>query len=132
MCKENFGGERCELRVAARSQRLAFVSAAIGGVVAILVIIVIIIWMISFRFNRQPEPEKPVEPDTPSNFLYGRPTPQSATAARPIAYYYEDDDDYDMKTMYVSDDDSKEVEQRLRHIEQHMYRPSTTAAGDEP
>lgn len=34
-------------------------------------------------------------------FLYGR--PYAEQAGRQLAYYYEDDDDYDMKTMYIND-----------------------------
>lgn len=46
------------------------------------------------------------------NFAYGRPgfqPPPAITAPGPqngmrsIGYYYEDDDDYDMKTMYIND-----------------------------
>lgn len=41
---------------------------------------------------------------------------------RPIGYYYEDDDEYDMKTMYVGDEE-KEMEERVRHAQAHMYIP---------
>lgn len=41
-------------------------------------------------------------------FLYGRPY---AEQPRALAYYYEDEDDYDMKTMYINDG-----------FEQGMYR----------
>ncbi len=33
------------------------------------------------------------------NFMYGR----SADAQRSLGYYYEDEDEYDMKTMYIND-----------------------------
>lgn len=64
------------MRFQARTQKVALITAGIGGVVTILVIIVVIIWMISYRFNRieeSSEPEKcPVEENTHTNFLYGR------------------------------------------------------------
>lgn len=49
VCKENFSGERCEVRFQPKTQKVAYITGGIGGVVAILIIIVIIIWMISFR-----------------------------------------------------------------------------------
>lgn len=52
VCKENFSGERCEIRFQPRTQKIALITAGIGGVVLILIVIVVIIWMISFRFNR--------------------------------------------------------------------------------
>ncbi|VDD92750.1 unnamed protein product, partial [Enterobius vermicularis] len=123
ICKENFSGERCEARLQLRTQKVALITAGIGGIVAILVIIVVIIWMISYRFNRADdlsEPEKtPVEEPVQSNFLYGR---GSVEQPRPIGYYYEDDDEYDMKTMYVGDEE-KEMEERVRHAQAHMYIP---------
>ncbi|KAL3983031.1 EGF-like domain family protein [Acanthocheilonema viteae] len=124
ICKENFSGDRCEVRFQARTQKVALITAGIGGVVTILVIIVIIIWMISYRFNRvedSSEPEKcPVEENTHTNFLYGRvPSEQP----RPIGYYYEDDDEYDMKTMFVGEEE-KEMAERVRHAQAHMYTPS--------
>jgi hypothetical protein len=51
-CKENFSGERCELRFAPRTQKIAFITAGIGGVVMLLIIIVIVVWMIGYRYNR--------------------------------------------------------------------------------
>ncbi|VDK85251.1 unnamed protein product [Onchocerca ochengi] len=124
ICKENFSGDRCEVRFQARTQKVALITAGIGGVVTILVIIVVIIWMISYRFNRvedSSEPEKcPVEENTHTNFLYGRvPSEQP----RPIGYYYEDDDEYDMKTMFVGEEE-KEMAERIRHAQAHMYTPS--------
>lgn len=45
-----------------------------------------------------------VEDGVDSNFLYGRPMPPlNAAQNRAIGYYYEDDDEYDMKTMYIND-----------------------------
>lgn len=38
---------------------------------------------------------------TDVNFLYGRPS--YGDQQRTLAYYYEDDDDYDMKNMHVND-----------------------------
>ncbi|VDM57880.1 unnamed protein product [Angiostrongylus costaricensis] len=77
-CKENFSGERCEVRFQPKSQRFAIITAGIE-------------------------------------------------APRPVGYYYEDDDEYEAKAMYVArEDDSKEIEQRRRIAQQHMYRPSQT------
>ncbi|ETN78501.1 EGF-like domain protein [Necator americanus] len=126
-CKENFSGERCEVRFQPKSQRVAIITAGIGGIVAVLVVIVIVIFMISFRFNRSVldvADKVQIDDMQQSNFLYGRPP---AEPPRPIGYYYEDDDEYESKTMYVSrEDDSKEIEQRRRIAEQHMYRPGHT------
>ncbi|VDO90732.1 unnamed protein product [Haemonchus placei] len=75
-CKENFSGERCEVRFQPKSQRVAMITAGIGGIVAILVVIVIVIFMISFRFNRsEVDLAEKVQIDDlqQSNFLYGRP-----------------------------------------------------------
>ncbi|PIO67378.1 GCC2 and GCC3 [Teladorsagia circumcincta] len=98
-----------------------------GGVVAVLVVIVIVIFMISFRFNRsQVDFADKVQIDDlqQSNFLYGRP---AIEAPRPIGFYYEDDEEYESKTMYVTrDEESKEAEQRRRIAQQHMYRPGQT------
>ncbi|KAK6026179.1 GCC2 and GCC3, partial [Ostertagia ostertagi] len=48
-------------------------------------------------------------------------------APRPIGFYYEDDEEYESKTMYVTrDEESKEAEQRRRIAQQHMYRPGQT------
>ncbi|WKY06023.1 hypothetical protein Q1695_006319 [Nippostrongylus brasiliensis] len=127
VCKENFSGERCEVRFQPRSQRIAIITAGIGGVVAVLVVIVIVIFMISFRFNRsEVELSEKVQIDDlqQSNFLYGRP---ALEAPRPVGYYYEDDDEYESKTVYASrDDDAKEIEHRRRLAQQHMYRPGQT------
>ncbi|KAK5968579.1 EGF domain-containing protein [Trichostrongylus colubriformis] len=126
-CKENFSGERCEVRFQPKSQRVAMITAGIGGVVAILVVIVIVIFMISFRFSRSEvdiADKVQIDDLQQSNFLYGRP---AIEAPRPIGYYYEDDEEYESKTMYVTrDDESKEVEQRRRIAQQHMYRPGQT------
>lgn len=43
--------------------------------------------------------------------------------SRPIGYYYEDDDEYDMKTMFVGEEE-KEMAERVRHAQAHMYTPS--------
>lgn len=51
-CKENFSGERCEIRFQPRTQKIAFITAGIGGVVFLLIIIVIVIWMIGYRYNK--------------------------------------------------------------------------------
>ncbi|KHJ82280.1 EGF-like domain protein, partial [Oesophagostomum dentatum] len=74
-CKENFSGERCEVRFQPKSQRVAIITAGIGGVVAVLVVIVIVIFMISFRFNRTETDfgdKLQVEDLQQANFLYGR------------------------------------------------------------
>ncbi|KAK6046749.1 EGF-like domain protein, partial [Cooperia oncophora] len=129
-CKENFSGERCEVRFQPKSQRVAMITAGIGGVVAILVVIVIVIFMISFRFNRSEvdfADKVQIDDLQQSNFLYGRPAIGAIEAPRPIGFYYEDDDEYESKTMYVTrDEESKEVEQRRRIAQQHMYRPGQT------
>lgn len=85
-----------------------------------------------------------------SNFLYGRNQmnrPLSSLAGgthgpvNPIGFYYEDDDEYEAKSMFVGglndnhqDDQEnesmkdislqREIQERLRHVHQHMYRPS--------
>ncbi|KAI1733257.1 EGF-like domain-containing protein [Ditylenchus destructor] len=214
VCKENFSGEVCQIRFQPRSQKIAYITAGIGGVVLLLILIVVVIWMISFRFNRNDNDllntmEKPsmLRLDSPmsSNFLYGRPaladrTGHSSLAGtiRPIGYYYEDDAPYeqsshagsvnhhsggqvDVKSIFLGADAqngqrngegstdnqtitdssegagvlsgqrssgaqqqtrggpfagdfgqsansansaSRELEQRMRNIQQHMYRPS--------
>jgi hypothetical protein len=82
-----------------------------------------------------------------SNFIYGRPTmdrPPSSLAGgpgavRPIGYYYEDEDDYDVKEngIFVGNErepsggngngkdpvSQREFQERLRHVQQHSYRP---------
>lgn len=102
------------------------------------------------------EPEKPpmhaLDSPLASNFLYGRPTidrPPSSLAAgataRPIGYYYEDDDEYDMssKTIFVGNDrepsggtakepaTQREYQERLRHMQQHTYRPGLNGNQEE-
>ena len=52
ICKETFSGERCEIRFQPRTQKIAFITAGISGVVMLLIIIVIVIWMIGYRYNR--------------------------------------------------------------------------------
>ncbi|KAL3108453.1 hypothetical protein niasHT_015375 [Heterodera trifolii] len=120
-CKENFSGERCEIRFQPRSQKLAYWTGSIVSVVFLLIIIVVVIWMISLRFNRSSSSEakfmssleKPsvfssVQPDSPlaSNFLYGRAPPRLAidrshsssiagSIRPPIGLYYEDEQPYE-------------------------------------
>ncbi|PAV63646.1 hypothetical protein WR25_05809 [Diploscapter pachys] len=155
-CNEHFNGPRCEFRIQPKSQKVTLITAAIGGVVAILVAIVIIIFMISFRFNRASDtvPEKSVglDADIPhSNFLYTtRPSLSESLAARsrPVGYYYEDEEEYETaKRVYVSEEippisnasiinavaaptipppqapSGPEFEERLRHVQQHLYMP---------
>lgn len=62
----------------------------------------------------------------------------------PIGFYYEDDDEYEVKSMFVADNNNdtqqnqhendseslkelslqREIQERLRHVHHHMYRPS--------
>lgn len=48
---------------------------------------------------------------------------------RPIGYYYEDEDEYEAKSIYVggggnsAEDEARE--QRMRIAQQHMYVPGT-------
>ncbi|CAI4229466.1 unnamed protein product [Auanema sp. JU1783] len=131
VCKDYFTGERCEERVQQSSQKFTLIMAAIGGVVVVLVAIVSIVYMISCRFNRLDEiqPEKSHIDDLQNNFIYG---PPIIDGARPVGYYYEDDDEFESKSMYVTEKDSDDnirentLEQRIRTAQQHMYRPSMT------
>lgn len=52
VCKENFSGDRCEIRYQPRSQQFLFWMLSVAGVVILLIIIVFVIGMISLRFNR--------------------------------------------------------------------------------
>uniref|UniRef100_A0A183C3F6 EGF-like domain-containing protein n=1 Tax=Globodera pallida TaxID=36090 RepID=A0A183C3F6_GLOPA len=213
-CKENFSGERCEIRFQPRSQKLAYWTGTIVSVVFLLIIVVVVIWMISLRFSRSSSSEakfmssleKPsvfsaVQPDSPlaSNFLYGRAPPRLpidrshssslAGSIRPLGFYYEDEQPYEQsggggtlpsgagrhlrggsqsqeaKSLFLGGPDgsdsstvqlnnalgpgsrspvgagsesdqqspggvgsfsaTRELEQRLRHVQQHMYRPIT-------
>uniref|UniRef100_A0A1I7X7T4 Crumbs cell polarity complex component 1 n=1 Tax=Heterorhabditis bacteriophora TaxID=37862 RepID=A0A1I7X7T4_HETBA len=46
-----------------------------------------------------------------------------------IGYYYEDDDEYESKAVYVSgEEDNRELEQRMRLAQKHMYRPGINQA----
>lgn len=60
----------------------------------------------------------------------------------PIGFYYEDDDEYESKSIFVGGANEtreepetennlevslqREIQERLRHIQHHMYRPSGT------
>ncbi|GMT25305.1 hypothetical protein PFISCL1PPCAC_16602, partial [Pristionchus fissidentatus] len=173
VCKETFTGERCEHRFQAKGQKMVIVTATIGAIVALLILIAIVIIMITFRTNRVIDSAEkgtvlgaplglrggplasigggPVGSSTGDtfaglggpNFLMG-----ARDAPRPIGYYYEDDDEYDMKAMYVGEGGvsgfiengvrgdrasnsssstaalNPEIERRRRLVQQHMYRPS--------
>ncbi|KAF8374256.1 clec-78, partial [Pristionchus pacificus] len=183
VCKETFTGERCEHRFQPKGQKVAIVTATIGAIVALLIVIVIVIFMINFRTNRVIDSAEkgaglgaplglsgvgpmasigggPVGSSTGDtfaglggpNFLMG-----ARDAPRPIGYYYEDDDEYDMKTMYVGETGgggvagylenggrneresssssstaalNPDIERRRRIAQQHMYRPSQQAERD--
>lgn len=70
-----------------------------------------------------------------------RPPSSIAGGARPIGYYYEDEDDYDMKEtgMFVGNErepsggngkdhmSQREFQERLRHVQQHSYRPGSNS-----
>ena len=72
--------------------------------------------------------------DRPPSSLAGGPG-----AVRPIGYYYEDEDDYDVKEngIFVGNErepsggngngkdpvSQREFQERLRHVQQHSYRP---------
>ncbi|KAK0398751.1 hypothetical protein QR680_002734 [Steinernema hermaphroditum] len=143
VCKEGFSGERCEVHAHQDQVRYSYVLFGIGATAAIIVIIVAIVWMIIFRAHRATEslngifPEKPpmAASMTANNFLYGRPSmadrPPSSLAGgqpiRPIGYYYEDDEEYESKTMFVGDDAQREFEERVQHVQQHMYHPKQNA-----
>ncbi|CAJ0918182.1 unnamed protein product, partial [Mesorhabditis belari] len=101
LCKDNFRGERCEVRFTPRSQRVAQISVGVGAVVCVLILVVCLIYMISCRSNRVQElPEKPSLADTVhSNFLFARPPPMETP--RPIGYYYEDDDEYETRSILL-------------------------------
>lgn len=80
-CKENFSGERCELRFQPRSQKVMRAVLWILGVVALLILSVAVVWCISQRLaaaaQAAPGPVcKPIVALEPSaadlNFVYGR------------------------------------------------------------
>uniref|UniRef100_A0A7E4V9G4 Protein crumbs n=1 Tax=Panagrellus redivivus TaxID=6233 RepID=A0A7E4V9G4_PANRE len=158
LCKEQFSGERCEIRFKPRGNQVMLIIMAIIAVVVVLIALVAVIWMISYRSNRDDfsvhEQEKPtigMEGALSTNFLYGRGGPSEPGAmslaggngtqgpVRPIGFYYEDDDEYEVKSMFVGadsrpeDNDNEslkdanlqaELQDRLRHVQHHMYHPS--------
>lgn len=160
-CKEHFTGERCEARYQPKQEKVAQIAGGIGGGVGFLIIIVVVIWMICFRFNRKKSKaseageksqgigataagmlEAPGAGDpSEGNFIYGRPQPQPS-----LGYYYEDEEDFvDMKTMYINDafdgepgtpkapngESKEEMFERLKRINQHMYRPPKQVDGND-
>uniref|UniRef100_A0A914YVY8 Sushi, von Willebrand factor type A, EGF and pentraxin domain-containing protein 1 n=1 Tax=Panagrolaimus superbus TaxID=310955 RepID=A0A914YVY8_9BILA len=162
VCKEQFSGERCEIRVKSRSSEITFYIVIVVAGILIFIVIFIVIWMINARSQRDDfsinETEKPslgLEGALTSNFLYGRgpvavERPPSSLAGgshgpiRPIGFYYEDDDEYEAKTMFVgaevqpeeqdhdeNSDLQREIQERLRHVHQHMYRPSGNSTKDD-
>lgn len=124
-CKENFSGERCEIRFQPRTQKIAFITAGIGGIVVLLIVIIIVIWMIGYRYNRTDRISSKLKRllrylipvsglvdkpglsnfDSPlqSNFLYGRngversasSLGQCGSGSRPVGFYYEDETPYE-------------------------------------
>lgn len=85
-----------------------------------------------------------------TNFLYGRNGPINRPISslaggthgpvNPIGFYYEDDDEYESKSIFVGGANDtreepeaennreislqREIQERLRHIQHHAYRPS--------
>ena len=52
LCKEQFSGERCEIRVKSRSSEIGFYSVIVTGCILVIIIIIIVIWMINARSQR--------------------------------------------------------------------------------
>uniref|UniRef100_A0A8R1HK39 Sushi, von Willebrand factor type A, EGF and pentraxin domain-containing protein 1 n=1 Tax=Caenorhabditis japonica TaxID=281687 RepID=A0A8R1HK39_CAEJA len=149
ICKENFSGDRCELRFQSKATRITYIVVGIASVVGILIVIVVIVFMISFRFNKiQDNTEKRTdfsELSSSNNVMYG--SPPVCEPSRAFGYYYEDDDVYETKSreMIAGGDSERrpttssitsmggamtraieqhKYEQRMRQAQQHMYHPS--------
>ncbi|CAJ0565014.1 unnamed protein product, partial [Mesorhabditis spiculigera] len=97
LCKDNFRGERCEVRFVVRSQRVIQIIVGVCVVGGVLIAVVCIIYMISCRSNRY----SLLTDSAHSNFLFARPQALASEAPRPIGYYYEDDDDYESRSIFV-------------------------------
>uniref|UniRef100_A0A915IUL4 Sushi, von Willebrand factor type A, EGF and pentraxin domain-containing protein 1 n=1 Tax=Romanomermis culicivorax TaxID=13658 RepID=A0A915IUL4_ROMCU len=158
-CKQNFQGEKCEIRFQPSQQKVSFIAGGVGGVVTILVVMVVVIWMICFRFQKDSQKHTKAatnsddkspsgKPDTGNDvtFLYGRPYTEQSRA---LPYYYEDDDEEynaanNTKSMYINDSfdqgslqdkgkdgvDKDEMFERLRRINNHVYRPKRSTVSD--
>ncbi|KRX15830.1 Fibropellin-1 [Trichinella nelsoni] len=156
-CKDTFTGTHCEVRYMPSQQRIAYIAGGVGGVVGVIVLIMIVIWMIYFRFRSRDKLAESMEKlpngngaassDEKSiaemagntaapNFTYGRTYSEDSHAP---TFYYEDDDDYGVKTMYIGEGfdendngsrigndvetNNEAVFERLQRINKHVYKP---------
>ncbi|CAD5227116.1 unnamed protein product [Bursaphelenchus xylophilus] len=115
-CKENFSGERCEIRFQPRTQKIMHATLCIGFLVFLAIVIIVAVWGIRQRFKKDDvgSIHKPVIPsmdplDPRVNFMYANPRRSASSgggSVRPIGFYYEDDnqpDSNEVKTMFVEE-----------------------------
>ncbi|VDP05218.1 unnamed protein product [Soboliphyme baturini] len=117
-CKESFTGKRCEVRFQPSQHKVAYIAGGVSGVVGVLIVIIILVWMICFRFRKGSTAGSDSAENLPSpamtrgneksavglvgdpNFTFGR---AFSDLSRTPTYYYDDEEDYGTKTMYISD-----------------------------